>query len=284
MSTRNRLAEVIWPRDGRSTADIDRGIREELDVHVARLVEEQLQAGVPEDEARRRAGEQFGDVERYAAECRQIDLGDRLLVRRVLVAVCAALVATCTYLGWRVWQSEETAKQLRIELAYSAAQLHVSNALATANETWAEQESRAAWVERLVSLRDHMHTAFGVGPELTLLAPDEGLAIVREAWPRIKVQEVKTGLLKAFAFSKALAPRKHPRVLAVLHLGMTDPDPEVRRYASSYVSDFCGAGVASDPDQYQAWYRTHGAMAVDLVLRDAPGERLETGVNEGDQR
>src|SRR6185312_16995263 len=90
------------------------------------------------------------------------------------------------------------------------------------------------WVARLIGLRDHMHTAFGVGPDLTLVDPDQGLEIVRAAWPKIKFYEVKTGLLKTFAFSKAL-PDKHAKVLYVLDLGMNDRDPKVKKYASGYV-------------------------------------------------
>src|SRR4051812_8130417 len=66
------------------------------------------------------------------------------------------------------------------------------------------ETDKEAWVKRIVGLRDHMHTAFGVGPDLTLLDPDQGVAIVREAWPKVTRFEVKTGLLKTFAFSKAL--------------------------------------------------------------------------------
>jgi hypothetical protein len=139
----------------------------------------------------------------------------------------------------------------------------------------------AEWVDRLAALREHMQTAFAVGAELTLLPPDEGLAIVREAWPRIEVQEVKTGLLKAFAFSKALRPRKHPRVLQVLHMGMTDEDPEVRRYAAGYMSEYAGED-AGNPERYDAWYKLHAGMSAEEVLR-ASGGALETGDNKGDQ-
>ena len=71
----------------------------------------------------------------------------------------------------------------------------------------ARADENKAWVERLTGLRDHMHTAFGVGPDLTLLDPDQGVEIVREAWPQITRPEVKTGLLKTFDFSKGV-PRR----------------------------------------------------------------------------
>ncbi len=116
-----------------------------------------------------------------------------------------------------------------------------------------QQTDKEGWVTRLVGLRDHMHTAFGVGPDLTLLDPDLGLEIVTEAWPKIKEQQVKTGLLKTFAFSKAL-PKKHAKVLQVLDLGMHDDDPEIRSYAASYVKEYAGKNFTDDPKGYSAWY------------------------------
>ena len=50
---------------------------------------------------------------------------------------------------------------------------------------------------------------------------------------------MKTGLLKTFAFSKAL-PEKHPKLFLVLDLGMNDSDPEIREYAASYLEEFAG--------------------------------------------
>jgi hypothetical protein len=267
MTNSERMAEAAWPRDGRSAADIDDGIREELETHVEQLVDELVRSGVPADEARRRAAAQFGDVEQYAAECRKIDLADRLLVRRLLVAACLALIGVCGYLGWRVWQSEQAAAELRRELAQA-----LTPAPATKHgEATADNSTRTvdqtAWVKRLTHLRDHMHTAFSVGPELTLLDPDVGLDILRAAWPQIHVQEVKTGLLKAFAFSKALAPKKHPRLVQVLHLGMSDPDLEIHRYAASYLKAIAHEDFNLNRAAYQPWRRTYGNMPLDEVVK-----------------
>ena len=107
---------------------------------------------------------------------------------------------------------------------------------------------RKAWVKKITGLKDHMHTAFGVGPELTLLTPDDGLAIVEMAWPKIKHQEVKTGILKAFSFGKALAPKKHPYLKQVLELGTSDADKEIREYANTYMKEhFPNAGNDESP-------------------------------------
>lgn len=264
MSARSRVAEWFWPRDGRTAAQIEADVREELDGHVDKLVEEQVRIGVSEDDARREAAAMFGDVDRYAAECRRIALGDRLLVRRLMSLACLALLATTGYLGWRVWQSEQQARDLRRQLAATEA-----DRTSDAEEREAPDDEVAAWVERVAGLRDHMHTAFAVGAELTLLEPDLGLRIVEQAWPRIEIAEVKTGLLKAFAFSKALRPDKHARLFAVLHLGMTDSDPAVREYAASYLEEYAGAKLDNDAQAYDAWHRQYGHLTPPEVLQAA---------------
>ncbi len=121
----------------------------------------------------------------------------------------------------------------------------------------AQSATADAWVERIKGLRDHMHTAFGVGPDLTLLEPDLGVQIVRLAWPQIQEPDVKTGLLKTFAFSKAL-PSTHPKLFQVLDLGMNDSDPKIRAYAASYVSEYSGVDFTDDPDGYKAWFAKFG--------------------------
>lgn len=129
----------------------------------------------------------------------------------------------------------------------------------------AQAETVDAWVERLKGLRDHMHTAFGVGPDLTLLDPELGVEIVRQAWPQLQQPDVKTGLLKTFAFSKAL-PNKHPKLFQVLDLGMNDPDPKIRAYAATYVSEYSGVDFKDDLPAYKTWYAKFGDKTPDEVL------------------
>jgi tetratricopeptide (TPR) repeat protein len=137
-------------------------------------------------------------------------------------------------------------------------------------------ESTEAWVERLKGLRDHMHTAFGVGPDLTLLEPDQGVAIVQQAWPQLKHADVKTGLLKTFAFSKAL-DTKHPKLFQVLDLGMNDSDPDIRAYAASYISEYSQVDFTTDPQGYAAWFEKFGDKTPDEVLE------LQTNEPTGDK-
>lgn len=286
MNTRSLLREWLWPRDARSTAEIDAGVREELESHIERMVEERVASGLSLDEARRQAVEHFGDFDRYSAECRRIDLGDRLLVRRALTAACLVLLAACAYLGSRVLQFEDREREWHaqsIQNLEAQRRQILASVVATAAPADVAASSRESWVERITTLRDHMHTAFGVGPELTLLAPDEGLAIVREAWPQITIAEVKTGLLKAFAFSKAL-PSPHPRLIPVLDLGMTDNDPEIRAYAASYLKEYAHENFYDHPDRYSAWYREHREMTPETMRRsDDPTSIAPTRAELGAQ-
>jgi tetratricopeptide (TPR) repeat protein len=128
---------------------------------------------------------------------------------------------------------------------------------------------KEAWVVKLTGLRDHMHTAFGVGPDLTLIDPDAGLEIVKEAWPKIKEPQVKTGLLKTFAFSKAL-PKKHDKVLEVLDIGMKDDDPDVRTYAAAYVAEYSGKDFGDDAAGYKTWFAANGKKDPNTLLAAAP--------------
>jgi hypothetical protein len=285
MSERTLLPEWLWPRDGRSAREVEANVREELQSHFDRLIEEQIRGGVPEAEARRLTAAQFGDIERYAKECCRIDLRERLMVRRALVVACVLLIATCAYLVSRVFAAQQTAEQLREDLAAAllAAQQNdglVAQLKKEQDDKEADREvapvTEADWVQRLTGLREHMQTAFAAGPELTLLPPDEGVAIVREAWPKLTIREVKTGLLKTFAFSKALAPKKHRQLFAVLDLGMRDEDPEVRSYAATYLTEYAYDDMSGDLDAYDSWFKKYGAMTPEEAKAAAANEAPES--------
>jgi pentatricopeptide repeat protein len=123
------------------------------------------------------------------------------------------------------------------------------------------------WITRLKGLHDHMHTAFGVGPDLTTMDPDQGVAIVSKAWPQLKQADVKTGLLKAFAFGKELAPKKHPKLFVVLNLGMTDRDSAIRTYAAEYLKEYSGKDFSHDLAGYKKWYKEFGSKTPEEVLQ-----------------
>lgn len=130
---------------------------------------------------------------------------------------------------------------------------------------WAQDSSKTkSMVRRLIKLDDHKRAAFELGPELIGLDPDEGLELVRAAWPDLANDSVKTGIMKAFAFSKNL-PEVHPHVLQILDLGMTDESKEVRDYAAAYVRPYSLEDFTDNPIGYKQWYEANGQMSLEEV-------------------
>jgi predicted esterase len=123
------------------------------------------------------------------------------------------------------------------------------------------------WIERLKGLGGHNSAAFGVGPELVKLDPDFGLKVVEAAWPELTDFQVKRGLLKAFHFSKPLHPKKHPYVLKILHLGMTDRDEKVREYAAVYIKEYALEDFSGNSENYLKWYKECGNLSIEEVIR-----------------
>lgn len=123
------------------------------------------------------------------------------------------------------------------------------------------------WVNRLKGLKGHKAAAFQVGPELVKLDPDFGLRVVETVWPELTDYKVKTGLLKAFHFSKNLHPKKHPYVLKILHLGMSDEDKRVREYAAVYVTEYALEDFDGNWQAYFQWYKEYGDLAIEQVIR-----------------
>ncbi len=109
-----------------------------------------------------------------------------------------------------------------------------------------------SWADQLVAATDHREVAFGIAPKLSKLPNDDSLAIAHAAWPRMLESGTRTGLLKEFQFSS------HPKVLQILHLGMTDTDTEVRRYAANYLQEFALRDFDGDEKGYNAWYAVYG--------------------------
>ncbi len=157
----------------------------------------------------------------------------------------------------------------RVWILIGAVFFLVSGAMRSACQA---SDLKEQWVERITSAEDHNAMAFRLGPELMRLDPEAGVEIVEECWPRITESSVKTGVLKSFAFGR------HPLVLRVLHLGMTDADPEVRRYAAAYLKELALRTFDDDMTAYQAWYGENGDKPIAEVLQESVADlskRLE---------
>ncbi len=88
----------LWTKDAwRSAAEVDADIRDEFEFHIAMRTEDNLSQGMSPDEARSEAEAKFGDFESSRNACRKIDLGPRLLMQKLQVALLVALAAAVAY-------------------------------------------------------------------------------------------------------------------------------------------------------------------------------------------
>ena len=94
------LPSSVW----QSTATIDQEIRDELEFHLAMRTEENLQAGMTPDEARRDAEQRFGDYEANRRACQTIALGPRRYLPWVQLGLVVALLVAVVYMGVQLVQ------------------------------------------------------------------------------------------------------------------------------------------------------------------------------------
>jgi len=122
-------------------------------------------------------------------------------------------------------------------------------------------EKLAEWLEKLPRISTHNQTALAVGPLMIFeLSSDEALEATRQTWPKLKHDQVKTGLLKTFAFAR------HPRVLDVLDLGARDRSKMVREYAYGYLQNYAMRDFRNPKHDYAAWRRGNADDPVEEVL------------------
>jgi predicted esterase len=103
----------------------------------------------------------------------------------------------------------------------------------------AKPVDRQAWAQKLAGLKDaDWRSAFEVGLDLANLPPDDGFAILKENWPKLKV-ESRQQMLKAWFYTLPfpLHPRNHPRIDDVLELGANDRSPQVQEWARKFMRE-----------------------------------------------
>ena len=82
------LGLFLKPPDPRPAGEIDDDIEAELRAHIElRARDNAVEEGLSTDAARRRAEEQFGNVEQIRSACRRIQLGERIVLQRINLAL-----------------------------------------------------------------------------------------------------------------------------------------------------------------------------------------------------
>ena len=144
-------------------------------------------------------------------------------------------------------------------------------------ESWWRDEGvdRQAWAQKLAALKDSdWRSAFEVGLELADLPPDDGFAILKENWLKLKI-ESRQQFLKAWYYTLPypLHARNHARIRDVLELGTHDRSPQVQQWARQFLSERPKAGKDAKPDDSQPG----DSQPAEPDLPDVPAVDLHVG-------
>lgn len=113
---------------------------------------------------------------------------------------------------------------------------------------------------------DATETAFlpmlRVAGRIAELLPDEGLEVLRAVFAETEPAIKRVDLLRPYVVA-----RLHPHSLEILHLGMEDPDPDVRSFARLWLTHYAFIDFEAQPEAYAAWRARHRGRPLADVLR-----------------
>jgi tRNA A-37 threonylcarbamoyl transferase component Bud32 len=104
--------------------------------------------------------------------------------------------------------------------------------------------------------------ALATAEQVAALPPEQGLTLVRVHWQSITNAESRKQFLKAFTF------QRHPRLLAVLELGLLDNAPEVQTWALDYLKSVTGRDFSEDYADATQYLSTRRDMPLDAALNE----------------
>ena len=106
MSMLDTLATYLRPPDGRPIDQIEREIVDELGFHLEMRVEDNVRAGMSPEAARADAQRRFGDFRRIHRTCRRIQLGERIMLQRIQVALTTILLAVVVVMAIGIYKRQ----------------------------------------------------------------------------------------------------------------------------------------------------------------------------------
>jgi len=93
------LARALVGLDRGQAARVDDEILAELEFHVAERARENVEAGMPAEEARRDAERRFGNIQRVREACRWVHIGERIMLQRLHLALTIVLLISTVGFG-----------------------------------------------------------------------------------------------------------------------------------------------------------------------------------------
>lgn len=131
MSVLETLATYLRPPDSRPIKQIEREIVDELRFHLEMRVEDNVRAGMSPEAARLDAQRRFGDFRQIHRTCRRIQLGERIMLQRIQVALTASLLVVVVVMavGFYKRQSQYDAALIGLHLSIEQMQTGLSGVL-----------------------------------------------------------------------------------------------------------------------------------------------------------
>lgn len=165
MSWLSSFTVLLRPPDPRPVRVIDQEILDELEFHIEMRAFDNRSAGMPPDEARQDALNRFGDFERIRKECRNTQLGERIMLQRVQTVLTLLLLGAVIFLGVELYRGQR------------------ANEAATALMMEKNEAATASMMERLEKLA-----------EKTAVKADDAAAEVVQTMPRTGDTDVDPSL------------------------------------------------------------------------------------------
>lgn len=154
------------------------------------------------------------------------------------------------------------------------------------------EQPGGGYAARLKALKDQgWREAFALGQEIAGLPPEEGWAIIRDAWPTLEPVAARQQMLKAWFYRAndgkspmgGLTERRHPRLEDVLGLGMNDPSADVRQWAADFLKQ-SGGGAGAPREQGLKAGPIAGDGEIDAADLRAGGDELKRYVLMGPRK
>lgn len=262
------LGAFARPPDPRPTRAVVDDIAAELDFHLAMRAAELERAGLAPAAAAEEARRRFGDRAVIERQCRQTQLGERIMLQRFQVAVLIVVVAA---LGGLLWQNRSlqqdyarTVDALRAqiaELGKNATEKSPAPIAAVTLPTFPRATEADRWIETLNRSPDDWRLGVELGEAALRNSPGSAAAWLQRLWPSIRSFEQRQQLLKPFVLRSL-----QPDALQVLDLAARDPDAAVANRAFYYLRAIAFRDFAAAPQEYDAWARENVARDVGEVL------------------
>ncbi|MBK7644075.1 MAG: hypothetical protein IPJ19_13660 [Planctomycetes bacterium] len=256
----------------RSQAQIEAEIDAELEFHLAERARELVEQGVNVEEARTQAQRRFGSLADVRRRCRNIQMGERIMLQRINFVLNVVLVVAIVLLGWSAWRGKRQDAQVMAALQAEVQKLSsLLEPRAAALAPPQQPLTPDPMLVRFGALKTSEEaTAFAT--QLAALEPRRGRDLICAGWSAVTDGTLRLALLRPFVEGGG-----HGEAIELLDLAASDPDPDVRAFGFECLRNYAWQDFADRPRPiYREWFE----RVRDLDLHDA----LEYSVDQYHRR